>query len=88
MIGKKYQNEGQVFIEFTFCFVVILLMLFSIIMVLRWAGVDLAQRRRAHDETIVRGSVPDGRTDARVPMRQMDPYFYNPVKMNAVWRGR
>ena len=85
MIG---QNRGQVMMEFTFCAAVVLLMLFSLIMVLRWAGSDLAQRRIAHDDSLVQGSPDDGVTDATVPLRQLEPYFYRPIKMNAVWDGR
>ncbi len=85
---NKKKDPGQVLLEFTFCMIVVLLMLFSLIMVLRWAGVDLAERRMAHDETIVRGSTTEGVTNALVPMRQLDTFFYHSIRMNAVWRGR
>ena len=83
-----FKKIGQVMLEFTFCMVIVLLMIFSLIMVLRWAGVDLAERRMAHDEILVRGSLTDAVTNALVPMRQLDPNFYSPIKMNAVWDGR
>ena len=82
------EASGQVMLEFTFCVIVILLMLFSLIMVTRWAGVDLGERRKAHDQILVRGSPADGVTNYMVPERQLDPYFYDAIKMNAVWDGR
>ena len=88
---KQQDNKylaGQVMLEFTFCMAVVLLMLFSLIMVLRWVRVDLAERRRSHDESIVRGSPDDGVTNRMIPMEQLDPFFYRPIRMNAVWDGR
>ena len=41
---------GQVTIEFTFCMVVVMLMVYGVIMVFRWTGVDLADRRIAHEK--------------------------------------
>lgn len=82
---RQTRLKGQTMIEFTFCAMIVLLMLFSLIMVFRWAGADLAERRITHDELIVRGSVTQGQTNSMVPMGQLEPYFYRPIKMNAIW---
>ena len=77
-------------LEFAFCMIVVFLMIYGIVMILRWTGMDLAERRRAHD---VRLTVPiiqeytsPGASDG--PLYQVDPYFYSPMKMNAVWKGQ
>ena len=79
---------GQVLLEFTFCMAVVLIMIFSLAMILRWAGTDFARRRIVHEETLVQGTVAQGHTDSLIPQRQLDPYFYRPVRMNAVWGER
>ena len=101
-------KRGQAMIEFTFCMIVIFLMIYAIMMVLRWVGVDLAERRLAHEEQLRVGveedygscslydtcawTCPGGgccltysSNFSDGPLRQIDPYFYTPTKINAVW---
>ena len=80
---------GQVLLEFTFCMAVVLIIIFSLAMILRWAGTDFARRRIAHDETLLQGGgAQDRMNDGLIPQRQLDPYFYRPARMNAVWGER
>ena len=91
--GRKVNLfSGQVILEFTFCMAIVLLMIFATMMIFRWAGLDLAERRRAHDNSLMT-FYPDGDPARRSlirsygPYQQLDPYFYDPQKMNAVWDG-
>jgi hypothetical protein len=97
------KNNGQVIIEFTFCMIIILLMIYGLMMVFRWTGVDLAERRRAHDTVLMQdinvdyggcavfnsmsGVCLQEMPQWSGPLKQIDPYFYVPMKINAVWQG-
>jgi hypothetical protein len=48
-------------------------------MIFRWTGLDLADRRIAHDTSLYDSNL--GR------LQQIDPYFYTTSPMNAVWNG-
>lgn len=48
----SWYRAGQALIEFAFCMIVILLMIYGTIMVFRWTGLDLAERRAAHDRSL------------------------------------
>lgn len=89
-------------IEFTFCMIILFLMMYAIVMVFRWVGLDLGQRQQAHEAVLTTGIDPnygqcvaedlsgdctDYRNVTRGPLTQIDPYFYTPTTMNAVWSG-
>lgn len=107
-------SRGQAIIEFTFCMVIALLMIYGTMMLFRWGGIDLAERRIAYDETLTQNIIEDygsclkyeeqTRTTGEGepapvfvcveessakdgPLKQLRLYFYDPVKMNAVWEG-
>ncbi|MDP8213463.1 MAG: hypothetical protein P9X22_09305 [Candidatus Zapsychrus exili] len=75
----KNSNSAQIIIEFIFCMTILLLMIYGTLMIFKWTGSDLVHRRIAHDELLIGGG--------GVPLNQIDPYFYTPIKMNAVWSG-
>ncbi|MBI5150909.1 MAG: pilus assembly protein [Candidatus Omnitrophica bacterium] len=90
-------------IEFAFCMIILFLMMYGIIMVFRWVGLDLGQRQQAHEAVLTAeidpaygtcvswdmfGSCTDSAPVERGPLSQIDPYFYTPAKMNAVWDGQ
>ena len=83
----KRTSKAQVLIEFTFAMVIIFLMIYGSIMIFRWSGMDLAEKRIQHEEVLT-GTVGfqefDHPKDA-LPMRQIDPQFYKPIEMNAVF---
>ena len=79
MMKKSKNNKAQTILEFTFCSVVVLLMLWGTMMVFRWAGLDLAARRQAHDATISNPGIS--------PREQVYPVFHQPLTMNAIWDG-
>lgn len=100
--------NGQAAIEFVFCMIIVLLMMYGTIMIFRWSGVDLAERRMAHDKTLRQDVAGGWGRDCEVwwfnpllnqtvcnkytdindgPFKQLDPFFYRSVGMNAVWKG-
>jgi len=72
-------HKGQVILEFTFCMIVILIMIYGVIKVFHWTGIDIVERQRAH-ETILLEDVSS--------RDQITPFFYAPVRLNAIWDGR
>ncbi len=76
---KKRNKLGQSTIEFTFAMTVTLIMLFALLMVFRWVGLDLADRRFTHDRMLS--------NDALRPEQQLNPDFYKPRKIDAAYRG-
>jgi hypothetical protein len=85
------EAKGQIIMEFTFSMIIALLMLFSTMMIFRWAGYDLAWRRVDHDQKLTNavvenfgGCLPPC-TPREGPIEQIDPYFHRPLRMNATW---
>jgi len=82
-----FTKKAQVILEFTFCMIIVLLMIFGITKVLIWTGAEFAARREAHENKLTTdivqsyGDIRDG------PLRQLDDYFYTPIKINAIWNG-
>jgi hypothetical protein len=64
-------------LEFAFSMVVLFLMMYGIVMVFRWGGLDLVERQQTHESVLVGGGPPDAIT----------PDFYTPTKMETVWGG-
>jgi hypothetical protein len=107
----KKTNCGQVIIEFTFCMIVVFLMIFGLAKVFTWTGRDLAERSIAHDRLLASpvdpnyqcvevfvppdfdpmhpdpDIIPKCLSYSGGPSLQIDPYFYTPVKMDAIWNG-
>ena len=100
-INHKPSN-AQVMLEFVFCMIVLFLMMYAVIMIFRWVGLDLGQRQQAHDALLI-STIDDDYGKCAVftictasnyiapvergPLSQIDPYFYTPEAMNAVWTG-
>ena len=84
-------RKAQVMLEFAFCMIILFLMMYGIIMIFRWVGLDLGQRQQAHQavlEAPIDLAYGQGAVNVvRGPLSQIDPYFYTPAKMNAVWEG-
>lgn len=66
-------QRGQSTIEFTFTLVVIFFLAYGMVRVLRWAGMDMAERRWAHEQVLFNGSTP---------REQLKPDFYRPKRMD------
>ena len=81
------EKSAQAVIEFTFGMILVLLMAYALMQIFRWSGVSLAERRIAHENALIAPIVedfPDG-TIGVGPESQIDPYFYKPKKVKAVW---
>jgi len=77
--GTKSFSAGQVILEFTFCMVIVMLMIYGVAKVFFWTGRDLAERRQAHDAVLTGGGTPRD---------QITPDFYTKLtKMNAIWNA-
>jgi len=92
--GLLLTRKGQVILEFTFCMIVILIMMYGVIKVFHWTGRDIVARQRAHELTLTANVInpriqidPYGSAPAPGGRIDSDPYFYIPVKMNAIWSG-
>jgi len=86
---SPFTRKGQVILEFTFCMIVILIMIYGVIKVFHWAGRDLVERQRAHEATLVSDEETRVLWSSRVdPKQQIDPYFYDPIRMDAIWDGK
>ncbi|MDE2221704.1 MAG: hypothetical protein KGK03_01395 [Candidatus Omnitrophica bacterium] len=72
--GQKAQST----IEFTFAVVVTMFLIYGLVMVFRWAGLDLANRRVMQDITL---------TNSADPYKELssDDFYFLP--MSAVYHG-
>lgn len=82
-IKQSQKKYGQVILEFTFCMIVLFFMVYGVIMVFRWTGVDLAERRRAHNQMLLSPINKDWIDLQDGPMNQIKPYFFDVEPMNA-----
>lgn len=79
------KNQGQVVVEFTFCMVIVLLMMYAAIKIFSWSGKDWVGRRQAHDNLLFDNSVvEDYSAMPQGPLKQIDSYFYGSAKMNTI----
>ena len=86
--------SGQSTIEFTCAMTVVLILIYALVMVFRWAGLDLAERRFAHqelltttNEVIINPVTNAVTTRILKAENQLNPDFYKPRKIDAVFRG-
>ena len=88
---KKFNacnSRGQVVAEFVFCFVLVMLLFWGCILVIRWAGVSMAQRRIAHDSVLTTGVNDEWKYLPDSPLRQVNPDFHDGKKMNLIFDDR
>ncbi len=71
---RRRRVKGQSTLEFTFAMIAILFLLYGMIQVFRWVGIDMAQRQFEHRHTMGQGTSPD---------TQLNPSFYRPSRLNA-----
>ena len=86
---KIFKKYGQAMLEFTFAMIMIMLMMYSMMMIFRWVGLSLAERRIDHDTHLTKGVNLGASLDPDLvytdgPVIQLDSYFHKPIKMNAV----
>ena len=82
------KQEGQAMLEFCFSMIIVFLLIYGTMMTLRWTGMDLAQRRIAHDNVLLTPIIESYLNRESSPMRQVETSFYgNPFPMNTIWMG-
>lgn len=79
------RQEGQTVIEYTFCMIIILLLIYGAVMALRWAGVSLAERRIAHEQTLGQDVGEKWMYYNESPTKQLSTDFYKISGMNMVF---
>ncbi len=80
--------KAQTTLEFTFAFVIVLLLVYGCIQVFRWAGVSLVERQKAHESTLIDNTVLENwQTFSQSPLKQLGADFYEPSRMNAVFNN-
>ena len=87
-IGSQRNHSAQVTIEFTFCIIIVLLLLFGTIRAVVWVGQDLAERRQAHDSSLTAPIDDDwgvGFEESSGPLKQLTTDFYDTKRMNLVF---
>ena len=101
---SKKSKQGQVTIEFMFSMIVVLLMIYALVMIFRWGGIDLIGRRQSHESKLlvqinehygacrqfnmVTYTCDEWFDIHSGPMQQLDPNFCRVVPMNAIWTGK
>jgi hypothetical protein len=73
-------TKAQSTIEFTFAMIAIVFLIYGMVMVFRWAGMDLAQRRYAQDTSLTDLTTSD-------PSSELSPDFDRPMPIDAVYHG-
>ena len=85
---KVIMLKGQSTVEFSFCFVLALLLFYGCIMAIRWAGVSLVERRVGQEESLTTFVDPDTWNHSFVegPIKQLQPKFYPGTEMNLIFQ--
>jgi hypothetical protein len=82
------KQRAQVVLEFLFCMVVLLLIIYGCIMAIRWGGVSMVQVGIDHNQTLTveqyRGEKWIDRYDS-TPYHQLEPAFYSELPMGLVF---
>ncbi len=77
-MGRTQHKIGQSTLEFTFSMIVIIFLIFGMVRVFRWVGMEAANRRVMHDQTLTRSLTVD---------QQLSPDFYQTGHLDAVFMG-
>ena len=77
-------RKAQSIIEFTFSVIVIMFIIYGMVRVFRWAGMDLAQRRYAQDTTITMDLENEVNED---PTAQLNGDIGSVRPLAAIYRG-
>ena len=72
---SKLDITGQTMIEFSFCLIVIIILLLGMIKVFVWSGKDLADRRKMHEKVLTNPYFS--------PEEQIRPGFYYSSRVHA-----
>jgi len=82
---KNVNNKAQSTIEFTFAVIVIMFLIYGMVQVFRWAGMDLAQRRYTQDNTLLTPLVSGG--TSHDPLTQLNSDIDYVMPIAAIYHG-
>lgn len=74
-LGLRMTASGQTMIEFSFCMIIVVVLLLGMIKVFVWSGKDLVERRRAHERILTNRYLS--------PQQQIRPVFYFSTRFDA-----
>ena len=81
MMTIREDIKAQSTIEFTFAMIVIMFLIYGMVQVFRWAGMDLANRRVMHDSVLTTAPASGD------PSEQLNADFVRVLPMDAVYHG-
>ena len=81
----KVKLTAQSTIEFTFAMVVSMFLIFGMVMLFRWAGMDLANRRLAQDRSLTTTAAI---VNNSVPLTQLSPDSIDALPIDAIYHGK
>ena len=73
--------KAQSTVEFTFAMIVVMFLIYGMVQVFRWVGMDLAQRQYLQDNTLVTLANAD-------PASELSPVFDQGLPLAAVYHGK
>ena len=73
------KTTGQASVEFVFAMIAVIFLIYGLVRVFGWAGMDLAERAFVHEQSLTNGELS--------PQQQLNPDFYRPRRINAVYQG-
>lgn len=85
---RKYIKTkfAQATIEFTFSFILMLILFYGIIQAIRWTGVTLAERRIQHEQSFKKTVGDNWKGYDNGPMQQIRSDFYQPKRMDLIFK--
>ena len=90
LFRKNFRKSsfGQVTIEFTFCLLIVAILMYGLMKAFRWAGMDLSERRLAAETDltfIIDEDWPGPSVNVSGPMRQFVLNYYKTKKIGMVF---
>jgi uncharacterized protein (UPF0333 family) len=73
---NNVNDKAQVMVEFSFCMIIVMLMIYGMIKIFGWSAIDLVKRNRAFENSLL--SSNQAHMQIRTPV-------YNEAQMNLVF---
>ena len=89
-VRNDTKTRAQVTLEFTFSMILVLLLMYGVIRVMGWLSLTLAERRVAHDHSLIKRTDVENWKDIYKdpsPLLQLQPEFYTTNKLRLVFNG-
>ena len=88
VLKMKRYSVGQVTLEFTFCLIIVILLMYGMIQVLSWIGMTLTERRAKSEQSLTSFTAVENWRDPNrdpSPLTQLQTDFYTSKKMKLVF---